>query len=192
MEEQAYSYPWLRNLFLVVLYVSALIFLWHFPLEGVRQFVQELFRGCGYLLAGLLLGGITLLLLLSLVPSLPSEEEEIEEEGAAWRSEEAFDEFNELGLPPEGLELFLGVEDGVGLTEGYAIGVPALADSQQADHIWEILYQVQEQFDERGTIIVDQGTGVVTLSSPDGNRDLFRAVKKELRKAHIQTRKPGS
>ncbi|HEY89637.1 MAG TPA: hypothetical protein G4N98_07900 [Thermoflexia bacterium] len=186
MEEQDYSYPWLRNLFLVVLYVSALIFLWHFPNEGVRQFVQALFQGCGYLLAGLLWGGITLFLLLFIVPSLPLEEEEA--------AEVAEDEelFEDAGWMPEDFESLLGTLKEVGLFEGYAVGVPALSDPQQADRIWEILYQVQEQFGERGTIVVDQGMGVIALSSSDGGRDLFRAVKGELRKAHIQTRKPGS
>ncbi|MCD4738132.1 MAG: hypothetical protein K8R89_02590 [Anaerolineae bacterium] len=183
MEEQDYSYPWLRNLFLVVLYAGALIFLWHFPVEGVRQFVQELFRGFGYLLAGLLLMGITLFLLLFIAPSSPSEEEEVEEDE---------DLFEDGGWMPEDFEALLGTLNGVGLFEGYTVGVPALSDPEQADRIWEILYQVQEQFGERGTIVVDQGMGMIALSSSDGGRDLFRAVKSELRKAHIQTRKPGS
>ena len=187
MEEQDYSYPWLRNLFLVVLYVGALIFLWHFPVEGVRQFVQELFRGFGYLLAGLLLIGITLFLWLFIAPSSLSEDEE----------EVAVEEWDEdlienAGWVPEDFEALLGTLNGVGLFEGYTLGVPALSDPEQADRIWEILYQVQEQFGERGTIVVDQGMGVIALSSSDGGRDLFRAVKSELRKAHIQTRKPGS
>ena len=102
-ETETYHYPWARNLFLVVLYVGILVFLWHFPLEGTRAFFRELMGGFLYLFAGLILLGVTALLIFSLLPAAPAEAD--------------------AGFDFEALE-----DEEAFALEGLTLGVPAVRD----------------------------------------------------------------
>ncbi len=139
--EDTYRYPWLRNLFLLVLYVALLIFLWHFPLEGARLFFRVLMRGFLYLIAGLILAGGSVLLFLLFAPPL-SEYENMEDED---------------------IDAFL--DEGMVLLPGHSLGIPQLRNPAQAQVVWEVLSEFENSTSEESVLIVDEQAGIVILSA---------------------------
>lgn len=140
-DNETYRYPWLRNLFLLVLYVAFLIFLWHFPLEGVQLFFRDLMHGFLYLIAGLVLAGVTVLLFLLFVPPIPEYEDTYDEEDDAF------------------------LDEGMVVLSGYSLGIPQLRDLSQADAIWEALRDFEESTADESVLIVDEQAGTVMLSA---------------------------
>jgi hypothetical protein len=167
--EDRYRYPWLRNLFFVVLYVALLIFLWHFPLEGPQIFLRNLMRGFLYLLAGLVVLGATALVVLAILP--PAEEELV--------SNSDFEPFM------DGEMLMLS---------GYALGVPVLTDSARAEDVWLALERFQAQTEEPSTLIIDERTGVLMLAADEPwlADDLLHELSRHLKDAGIKVKRVRS
>ena len=189
---EAQHYPWLRNLFFVVLYVAILIFLWHFPTEGGRQFFQNLLRGIVYILAGLAVVGSAVLVFMLILPVFPGmeEDEEEDDEYEEYDEDEDFplidrEDFREL------LESLTA--DEMRLVEGRSVAVPALLHPEHAEEIWDILSDVIDTADEPCALIVDERAGIITI---DGKEDeqvttrLARDIRNRLREGGMSVRKP--
>ncbi len=167
--EDRYRYPWLRNLFFVVLYVALLIFLWHFPLEGPQLFLRTLMRGFLYLLAGLVILGVTALVVLAILP--PVEEDLV--------SNSEFDPF----LDGEMLML-----------SGCALGVPRLKDSAKTEDVWQALESFQAQTEEPSTLMIDDQNGVLMLAADEPwlADDLLHELSRHLKDAGIKVKRVHS
>ncbi|MGC9399625.1 MAG: hypothetical protein ACP5HM_10880 [Anaerolineae bacterium] len=165
-KQEVYRYPWLRNLFLLVVYVALIIFLWNFPGEGVKVFFRNLLGGILYLLAGLVLVGLTLLLLIALLPAVPK----------SWVPEEEDDEEPVHEMLPE--------ENVIVLT-GRTLGVPKLRDPQYVRAVWDILAEVEASIDGECLVVVDDRVGTLSVSAEnprvldDFVRDLSGRLQKE-------------
>ena len=191
-------YPWLRNLFFVVLYAAILIFLWHFPTEGGRQFFQNLLWGIVYILAGLAVVGGAVLVFMLILPAFPEEEEDEEydeydeyDEDEEYDDEDAYfplidrEDFREL------LESITA--DEMRLVEGRSLAVPALQDPQRAEMVLDILRDMVDEADDPGTLVVDRLTGVIMVEGEDDKQAaarLLRDVRTRLRREGIKVRQP--
>ena len=187
-------YPWLRNLFFVVLYAAIVIFLWHFPTEGGRQFFQNLLRGIVYILAGLAVVGVALLLFMFILPVFPGMEEDEEEE-----DDDEYEEYDEdEGFPLIDQEDFLELlesltADELRLVEGRSVAVPALQDPQRAEMVLDILHDMVDETDDQGTLIADRHTGVIMVEGKGDEQAaarLLRDVRTHLRREGIKVRQP--
>jgi hypothetical protein len=159
---EAYRYPWIRNLFFVVLYVALLIFLWHFPAPAVRAFMRNLLQGLLYLLAGLALVGISVLLFIEILPRLELQ----------------------TGL----VESLEDLPDGT-LFEGRSFKIPALKNPKNHRRIWETLTDLKASSDQTWTAVVDEDTGVLTvvLYEDTDIQQVLRSVKEGLQQAGFRT-----
>ena len=168
-------YPWARALMMIVLYGALLIFLWHFPTEGGRVFFQTLFNGFLYGIAALVLIAITLavLLLFPVPPFLSVELESVEEP----LEEDADDAsgFYQTIFP------------------GRVVLVSALKDAVREAEVWSVLYEIKDELEPGGSIIVDvQGGAIGVLDGEANEADLLiNEIQKRLRKAKISVCAPG-
>ncbi len=142
-ENETYRYPWARNLFFVVLYVGLLIFLWRFPVESMRVFFRDLMGGFLYLVAGLILLGVTVLLVITLMPPV-------------------FDD-SEVGIGFDEFE-----DEDILTVEGRVLGVPALRDPLKVGEAWDSLRAFQENTDVPTALVVDERAGVIMIFSAEG------------------------
>jgi hypothetical protein len=133
---ETYRYPLLRNLFLLVLYVAFLIFLWHFPAPLIRDFFRTLFQSLLYVLAGVVLVGLTVLLFFTLLPNIELRTDVVES----------------LEDLPERV-----------LLEGRTLKVPALRDQQKHEQIGATLLDLSASMDVPWTAAVDDRAGVLTI-----------------------------
>lgn len=169
-ETETYRYPWLRTLFLLVLYAALLIFLWYFPTETGRRFFRTLFEGFLYVGAGLVLVGITFLLFVFIMPVLPSPEVEDEED-----------------LEDFPLEVFP-----LDVVEARSLAIPALLEPANAATVWDLLLEVSEQFGDLVIITVDEETGIVSVTAPDRSMAtrMVRSIRKYMQRSGFTVRKP--
>lgn len=160
-------YPWARSLLVVVLYLSLLVFLWHFPGEGVRLFVRNLFKGFGYVLAGLALVVVTLLALTLIpLPFAVREEEDDDDEVEDWAP---------VTLP------------------GRVLMIPDLKSSSRVSRILDVLYEFSREQDFPASLLVTDTTyGALTVAvDEDEDADwVLSEVKTRLREAGIRVHLP--
>jgi hypothetical protein len=136
-------YPWARALLVIVLYISLLLFLWHFPTNGVRLFFRNLIAGFGYVVAGLALIGLTVGVFFLIPPPLIVRG--VGEEEAA---------------PTEDVE--------VGCVRlGRVLMVPAIRQGDRMLEIWDLLDNLLADLDSKGTFVIDQKVGAVTVVGDD-------------------------
>lgn len=169
-ESTHYAYPWARSLFLVVLYIAALIILWFFPVEPVRLFFRALIHGFLYLLAGLALIIITFLLIVAIIPAPP--------EAAPKDKEENEPEWN---------------EDESRVLVGHSLVVPALLNPGQAKQVWETVELAAEKSPAVGIVILDEVHGVITVTA-EKERDatrLLRDIREALHTEHLTVHRPA-
>ncbi len=193
-EIEVLRYPWLRNLFFVVLYAAILIFLWHFPTEGGRQFYQNLLRGIVYILAGLAVGGGAVLVFMFILPAFPEEEGDEE-----YDEDDEYDEYDgDEDFPLIDREDFLELlesltVDEMRVVEGRSVAVPALQDPQRAEMVLDILRDMVDAADDPGTLVADRHTGVIMVEGEGDEQAtarLLRDVRTRLRREGIKVRQP--
>ncbi len=190
-EIEVLRYPWLRNLFFVVLYAAILIFLWHFPTEGGRQFFQKLLWGIVYILAGLAVVGGAVLVFMFILPAFPEEEEDEE-----YDEYEEYDEDEDFSLiDQEGFRELLEslTADEMRVVEGRSVAVPALQDPQRAEMVLDILRDMVDTADDPGTLVADRHTGVIMVEGEGDEQAtarLLRDVRTRLRREGIKVRQP--
>ena len=169
--EEVYHYPWLRTVMIIVVYGALMVFLWHFPSTGGRTFFRTLFRGLLYVFAGVGVVGVTLLLLLFVLPSVslpPEEDGDDEDEDYV----DAEDIFIETVFPAR------------------AIVVPAFRNPETEPRVWETLYELEEELG--GVILADAYSGVVAVTEGGADDETYniRVIRERLRRAGIASRKP--
>jgi len=171
--EETYRYPWARSLFLVVLYVAFLIFLWHFPLEGPREFFQTLLQGFLYILVGLGLTLISLTLLMFVLPPPPLGAEDMPDE----------DMF--LDDVPEDEWVHL-------LTHGRALFAPGLRQTERTQAVWDVLDEIISEIDPICCITLDSESEIIAITGEDSEEAqlLFEEIRRRLRGIGLKPRKP--
>lgn len=171
-QEISRHYPWARALLVIVLYGALLVFLWHFPTAGGRQFFQGLFRGFLYVIAGLVLVGITLLFLIFL--PLP-----------AWLLKEVDREAVES-------EEDVAAGSAGGVFSGHAFVIPGVKNANNESAVWEILYNLEEDFRPEATICLDAQNEIlsVTDEDPEEVSFLIDEIRVRLRELKLTLRSP--
>ncbi|HNT73760.1 MAG TPA: hypothetical protein PKH77_01940 [Anaerolineae bacterium] len=165
-------YPWARALLVIVLYGALLVFLWHFPTEGGRVFFQDLFRGFLYVIAGLLLVGITLLFFVFL--PLPARLLERIDSDADDVDEDAEDRVAEV------------------VFSGRAFMIPGLQTADNEAAVWEILYAIETDFKPEATICLDAHSEILTITDDDPEEldFLIEEIRTRLRALKLMLRAP--
>jgi hypothetical protein len=162
------SYPWARSLLIIVLYISLLIFLWHFPAAGVQRFFRNLMTGFGYLLAGLALVGLTLLALMLIPAPLSIQSYEDMSEGDE-------DDWAPFTLP------------------GRVMMIPALKNASKAPEIIDLIYDFAADHEITSTLLVtDVVHGALSVAA-DEDEDIawiLNGIKARLREADIRVHNP--
>jgi hypothetical protein len=161
-------YPWARALLILVLYVSLLLFLWHFPIPAVRTFFRNLVEGFAYVIAGVALIGLTVGAFFLIPPPFVArgvdEQEEASTEDAAARCARF----------------------------GRVLMVPALTDVRQRPEILDLLGDLVFELDSTGAFVVDEKAGAVTVVG-DTNEDietLLDEAQTRLLEAGLRARLP--
>jgi len=168
--EEPYRYPWARSLMLIVLYGALLVFLWHFPTPGGRVFFRDLFRSLLTIMAGLAIVGVTLLVLLFILPAVPMPE--LDE---AYDEDEAeMDDFVDLST----------------VLPSSAILVPALKKPATEPEILDLLYDLEPELD--GIVLADSKTGIITVAEVGATAAsyLIGRIRAYLKQAGYTTRSP--
>ena len=168
-EEDTYHYPWARSLMLVVLYVALMVFLWHFPTTGGRAFFRGLFRGLLTVVAGLAVVGVTLLLILLVLPAprIPEDDDMYDEDEAEY-------DFAPLDS----------------VIPAYSILVPALKKPETEPFVWDLLGALEQEL--VGMMLADTATGIVTVTEVDAETAAYNVeeIRARLKQAGITTRRP--
>ena len=168
-EENSYRYPWARSLMLIVLYAALMIFLWHFPTAGGRTFFRDLFRGLLTVVAGLAVVGVTLLLVLLVLPAprIPEDDDMYDEDEAEY-------DFAPLDS----------------VIPAYSILVPALKKPETEPFVWDLLGALEQEFG--GMMLADTATGIVTVTEIDAETAAYNVeeIRARLKQAGITSRRP--
>ncbi len=164
------SYPWMRSILLLLLYGAAMVFLWNFPEAGGREFFRTLMHGFVYVLAGLVILGITVLLIAALVPSQDKKKDEEKEEKDSQAA------------------AYQGKRRGkAAVSAGRVLTVPALLDPSQADQVWEIVESEAEEQRTGCPVTVDESSGTIAIAETNEleARLLLRGIRERMRQAGL-------
>ncbi|MGC9523667.1 MAG: hypothetical protein ACP5HG_17570 [Anaerolineae bacterium] len=175
---QPRPYPWVRAVAVILVYVAFLILLWRFPVASARHFLRNLLQGLAYLLAGLVLLGVTALAILLLLPpgAVKSRKDSQEEE---------LETLEEWELEELGLEIRHVVP-------AIAIAVPSLRRASRPTEIIARLDEILAEVPSPFAFAVDADNGFVTVMAQTDHRarSLAREVRHRLREAGIETKRP--
>ncbi|MGC9348358.1 MAG: hypothetical protein ACP5JG_09500 [Anaerolineae bacterium] len=136
-------YPWARALLIVVLYVSLLLFLWHFPTAAVRTFFRNLIEGFAYVIAGIALIGLTVGAFFLIPPPFVARGVDEQEDASADDATVGCVRF------------------------GRVLMVPALRDGEHTPEILDLLDDLLLELDSTGTFVIDEKAGAVTVFGED-------------------------
>lgn len=161
------SYPWARALLVLVLYISLILFLWHFPVQSIRHVFRNLLTGLGYILLGFVFVSLTFVALL-LIPS----------PAAARRSAETKTEIDD----PEPVSGFV--------LPGRVLVVPELRDADCSSAILDLLHNMLDDLNMKYTFVADTQRGMLTIigESPEDAAALLDKVATRLQAADVQVR----
>lgn len=165
------AYPWARSLLVIVLYVSLLIVLWHFPISGARAFFRNLLRGFGYLLSGLVLVGLTFIAL-TFIP-LPFNVE---------HDDTMDDEDDDGEWVPATLS-------------GRVLMIPDLKKPSSEMYVMDTVYDFAIEYDIPSSMLVmDTVNGALTIALDEEDEDeagwVLDSIKRYLREAEIRVHNP--
>lgn len=161
-------YPLLRALLVLVFYGGFLALMWYFPVASVRPFFQNLLRGFGYCMAGLVLFVITLLVFILAVPTGDSQ--------------------SMTSTAKSGAD---DVHEWQSLAAGRALMIPELMTDEK-DKVWDVLHALEDDIDPKCVISVDARSGIVTVSEEDKREAAYviQELQSRLTQAGIAIREP--